>query len=390
MLKNLITLYTLLFAVLLQGQYATVTFDPERNTLNEGQPIPAETAWHLTGPVGDNIHLAEARVYERADMKRLLQTSQWKRSEWNSDGRFLIPIDMKLQGNSKYTVVLEFYEPVSDTTTAAVAAEMKSYLAGYIDESFEIGKNRARLLKPVNEIMAEMDLIMRKGSANYRSRLNMPFAGFSQLVEEKLKKINDTNLNMSRFSIKSDEADVKRDQRITFAREQMDGVKSVVDHEVDSYFDRELMILRDRTVIADQSTEKVKHLVALNLGYGGVYNSGSFDDLSYSEGPYLGISFPLGRSQMSSRFMSNSSLSAGVFLTNLENENGREVTGPLVGRPLYAAYGYKVFRILRVNAGATILQQNTAGQNELDLNKIYLSPFVGISLEINFWMGLGQ
>ncbi len=102
MLKNLITLYTLLFAVLLQGQYATVTFDPERNTLNEGQPIPAETAWHLTGPVGDNIHLAEARVYERADMKRLLQTSQWKRSEWNSDGRFLIPIDMKLQRSTPW------------------------------------------------------------------------------------------------------------------------------------------------------------------------------------------------------------------------------------------------------------------------------------------------
>lgn len=390
MLKNLITLYALLCAILLHGQYATVTYDPERNSLNEGQPIPAETRWYLAGPVGDHIHLAEVRIYDRADMKRLLHTSRWERNEWSADMRFLIPVDLKLQGNEKYTVVLEFFEPVSDATTDKVAAEMKSYLGDYIDESFEIGKSRARLMKPVNEIMAEMDIIVRKGAANYRSRLDMPFAGFSQLVEDKLKKVNETSLNMSRFSIKSDEAEEKRDQRIVFAREQMNGVKSVVQHEVNSYFDRELMILRERTVIADQPTEKVMHIVALNLGYGGVYNNGSLEDLSYSQAPYLGISIPLGRELMSSRFMSNSSLSAGVFLANLTNEGGQEVTGPLIGRPLYAAYGYRLFRILRFNAGATILQQHNGGQNEFDLNKIYVSPFIGISLEINFWMGLGQ
>jgi hypothetical protein len=390
MLKNLIVALTLFIGSISSGQYATVVFEPERNTLNEGLPLPAETRWYLTGPVSERTHIAEARIYDRVDMKKLLYTGRWERTEWNADRRFLIPMDLKLEGNDEYTIVLEFYEPIADAVTDEVSAEMKRYLSGYIDESFEIGRSRARLLKPVKEVMAEMAIIMRDGTSNYRSRLAKPFPGFSQLVEDKLQKINETSLSLSRFSILSDDADEKRDQRIKFAREQMAEVKLIVEHEVDGYFDRELMILRDRTVIADQPTEHVKHIVALNLGFGGVYNSGSLDDLSYSEAPYLGVSFPLGRSLMSSRFMSNSSISAGLFLANLEDDSGAEVTGPLIGRPIYAAYGYKVFRILRLNAGATVLQQANSNANGLDLNKVYLSPFIGLSMEINFWLGLDR
>lgn len=389
-LKNLLAPSLVLLMTVSYGQYATVVFEPERNTLNEGMPLPAETRWMLTGPIGDRMHIVESRVYDRADMKKLLYTSRWERTEWNADRRFLVPMDLKLSGNDEYTIVLEFFEPVPDEVTQLVSKELQNYLASYIDESFEVGNKRARLLKPVGEVMEDMALIMRKGTENYRSRLAQPFTGFSQLVEDKLRKINETSLTMSRFSIKSSEAAEKREQRITFARGQMDAVKQIVEHEVSSYFQRELMILRDRAVLADQQTEKVKHIVALNLGYGGIYNSGSLDDLSYTDAPYLGVSFPLGRSLMTSKFMSNSSISAGLFLSNVKDELGNEVTGPLIGRPLYAAYGYRVFRLLRVNAGATMLQKVTEQQNGVDLNQVYLSPFIGLSLEINFWLGLDR
>ena len=91
---------------------------------------------------------------------------------------------------------------------------------------------------------------------------------------------------------------------------------------------------------------------------------------------------------LNSRFVSNSSISAGIFLNNVEDQFGKEVTGPLVGRPIYGAYGYRLFRMVRLNAGAAVLQKATIDAQQLDINKIYLSPFVGVSLEINLWLGL--
>ena len=391
MLKPLLTATAFLAAAaLLNAQYAMVVYEPERNFLNEGQPLPAESRWMLTGPVGDRMHIVEVRIYDRPDLKRLLHTSRWERTEWNADKRFIIPVDLKLNGSDEYTIVLEFFEPVPQDVTMAVSTELEKYLGAYIDESFEIGRSRARLLKPVGEVMEDMTRIMQRGTANYRSRLAQPFAGFSQLVEDKLRRVNETSLSLSRFSIKSSEASDKREKRIEFARQQMASTKELVKGEVASYFDRELMILRDRAVIADQPTEKVKHIIALNLGYGGIYNSGTVENLSYSDAPYLGLSFPLGRMAVNSRFVSNSSLSAGVFLSNVEDELGREVSGPLVGRPLYAAYGYRLFRMIRVNAGAALLQQAGVGTQDVDVNELYVSPFVGVSLEINFWLGLDR
>lgn len=374
----------------LTAQYTTVTYEPERNLLNDGRPLPAETRWMLTGPVSDRMGIVELRVYERADQKHLVHTGRWERPERNTEQRFIIPVDKALYGNEEYTLVLEFFEPVPPEVTAAVRAELERYLSAYVDECFEVGRRRARLLKPVGEVMEDMTLIMQRGMADYRSRLARPFPGFSQLVEDKLRKVNDTGLSLARFSIKSSEAANERDKRITFAREEIAAIKQIVISEVASYMGREWMVLKDRATITDRPTEKVKHIVALNVGYGGIYNSGGLEDLSYSDAPYLGISFPLGRRAMASRFASNSSLSAGVFLTNAKDDMGQEVTGPLVGRPLYAAYGYRIFRLLRLNAGVAVLQSTADEVTDLDINKVYLDPFIGISLEINFWLGLDR
>ncbi|MBP9178834.1 MAG: hypothetical protein KBF67_15190, partial [Flavobacteriales bacterium] len=70
MRKSLLLLATLATAFALRAQYAMVVYEPERNFLNEGQPLPAETRWMLTGPISDRMHIAEVRVYERADMKK--------------------------------------------------------------------------------------------------------------------------------------------------------------------------------------------------------------------------------------------------------------------------------------------------------------------------------
>jgi len=389
-LRQLAFLIPLLTTVLAQAQLATVVYDPERRTLNEGQPLPAETRWMLTGPVAERMTLAELQLFDRKDQKRLLFTGRWEQSEWSNEPRFLINVDEKLHGSREYTVVIAFFEPIPSEVSTEVADQLAAALSAYVDEQVEIRRGRTKLLKPVGQMMEEMNALVTKGISNYRTRLEMPFTGFSQLVEDKLDKLNDTKLSLSKFSVKRSEEEGKGDQRIEYAREHITAVKDVIAAEVRSHLARELMIMRDRVVMNDLVTEKVKNTIALNLGYGAIYNSGGTSDLSIGQAPYLGLSVPLGRWALKSKFLGNSSISAGIFLQNTEDEYGATVTGPLVDKPLYLAYGYRIFRMVRINVGGALLQQDRLNFDGSTTSNIYVRPFIGASLEINLWLGIGR
>ncbi len=388
------SLYTTIFFILLThigtAQYAAVVYDPMRGLLHEGQPLPAEEKWTITGPLQETIGLVEARVYEDAGLKHHVATGRWERSAWSSAVNFNIPMDQLLRGNERYTIELGFYDTVDDTTVAAVAEVLNSYLSAYLEENVEFSSNRTRLKKPVRQMMEEMDILVERGLSDHRSRLGKRFAGFSQLVEDQLSGLNETRLSRARFNLKKKKEESDRDQRIEFGKQRLATMQQMVREEINMHLARETMVLRERAVFTDQLTESTMNTLAVNLGYGGIYNSGTADDLSYGQAPFAGLSFPLGRRAFASRFLSNSSLSAGVFLQNTEDENGLEVTGPLVGRPLYLAYGYRLLKMIRLNAGYTLLQKESPRIDGSTSTTIYGSPFIGISLELKLWLGFGK
>ncbi len=372
------------------AQYQPVVFDPGSNLLGNGQPLPAEKQWSITGPVAVDISIVEALVYEDAAMKHLATKGRWERTEFSSDASFNINLDQKLRGNNKYTVVMGFYGPIGQQASDTLSARLTAYLGAYVDQSVDVSSNRTRVTKPVGQVMDELNIIVVRGTDNYRSRLNMPFPGFSQLVEDKLDKLNDTRLSDAKYLFKKKKNEDQRNQRIDMARHEIASVKAMLNAELHSYLDHEMMVLRDRTVLTDLATESTPNTIALNIGYGGVYNSGTPENLSYGQAPYAGISFPLGRRAFASRFWSNSSLSLGVFLTNMEDDDGYTLTGPLIDRPIYLAYGYRVFRMIRLNAGGTLVQKDIPQFDGSTSSSLQVRPFLGVSLEINLWLGIGK
>ncbi|MDX5478184.1 MAG: hypothetical protein LPJ98_06965, partial [Cyclobacteriaceae bacterium] len=74
-----------------------------------------------------------------------------------------------------------------------------------------------------------------------------------------------------------------------------------------------------------------------------------------------------------------------VFLQNFESSQGDKISGDLVGIPVYAGLGYRMFQVFRLNVGAVMLnfeQANTSVSNT------HIQPFAGISIEFNLWLGL--
>ena len=134
-------------------------------------------------------------------------------------------------------------------------------------------------------------------------------------------------------------------------------------------------------------TEKTMNTLSLNLGYAGIYNNNNNGNFNYYSGPFLGLSLPLGNNKLNTNFWSKTSLSAGVFLQNFKPNNNLIVSGPLVKRPIYFGAGYKVFKFLRIQAGTTILED----QNQLTNTRlIYFKPYVGLSIELNLWLGISK
>jgi hypothetical protein len=128
------------------------------------------------------------------------------------------------------------------------------------------------------------------------------------------------------------------------------------------------------------------NFLSLNAGYGGVYKSGSYSNVNYFDGFFAGVSFPLANYALSNSFISKTSFSAGVFFNNFDIDNNSYLTGPVVGRPLYAALGYRFLNFVKVSAGTTILQEENRLLNTT--GNVQFKPFVGLGIELDLWLGL--
>jgi hypothetical protein len=263
-------------------------------------------------------------------------------------------------------------------------------LHSYINLSTEADRNDINLSKHPDLIMQDMNQIVREGLSLYRSKLGNRFPGFSEIVHDKLEQIDDLRLKKAKFNVFSREDDPsEREKRIKYYHQKVDELEDLVEREVAQYLGTDFYVLEQIRVLKNYSTEKTKNVIPINFGYAAVFNQGDldniddFNDSQYDGSLMVGLSVPLGNPYLSNEFWSNSSISAGVLLNNLDFGQ-REMTGPLIDRPFYLAYGYKTAYFIRINAGATVLTEKGGS------DKVEFSPFIGISAEINLWLGLSR
>jgi hypothetical protein len=390
-------IFTLLIALLISyplfAQYETVVFNYDRMYFNEGQPLPAEKPFILTGSVGKDVAMVEVAIYGSSDTsKEPLFVNSWKRRPGNPENRFVVPMNYPLRGNDKYTFLINFYEAASAMQQQQLLHQLNSALHAYIDQSYVVSRSSVVLHKHPRNMRSDMNAIVHQGLGLYRSQINYRFDGFSDIVLDKLDQINSMRLRRARRNIVATEGESSEALRLKYAQDQVEALKSLVSQEIAQFANAPLHALTDTRKITDYASQKTRNVLALNVGYGGVYYSGGFDDFSSATAPYAGISIPFGRAPFNSPFWTKSSLSAGVFLRNLDFGDDNEATGPLVKRPIYLALGYRALPFVRVHAGATVLQSSQASTSisDFNLDRLYVRPFIGLSLELNLWMDINR
>lgn len=229
-------------------------------------------------------------------------------------------------------------------------------------------------------LINQLNQIVDQGIENYANNLGQQFRGFSDLVRIKVDQTKKFRLSKARFNIIN--RNEKDNERAVYAEQLINELVELTKAEVAQYLRSNMLMLVDIHNIESYPTEKKPLVLPLNIGYAGTYFSGGFDNLNYDTAPMVGLSLPLGNRNFT-KFLGNASFSTGVMLTNLHNDKNQELSGPIIGRPIYAGLGYKIFRVIRFNAGAVLTSTELNNKSE----KISFYPFVGFSLEFNLWLG---
>ncbi len=394
MQKKLLSFSLLFFSVFFfsinnaKAQYATAVFEYEKSSFNNSQNLPAEENLMISGAAQPETVLVEITILDdksnRKDAPKPLFVATWVRPPYSSIGTFTVPVNYKLRGSSKYDVQIDFYRRITDMERENLRQDLYNNLFAYTEQSFTVERKRARVIGGTAQLVRNLDEIARKGISLYRNRSQLQFTGFSDLVVSKIDQINKANLKKGKFIFsKEKNKDARADYRVKLLTE----LKQLLASELGQVLNVDLLVLQDRKFMDDYPTEKTRTEIPLNVGYGGVHLKGTnSENSSFGTSPYFGLSLPLGKKGFAGQFWSRSSISAGFFLNNFEDDNGEKITGPIFKRPTYIGLGYRVFRFIRFNAGATFLEDKSQGSSLTD--QIYIRPFVGFSAEFRFWIDL--
>ncbi|AFM03414.1 hypothetical protein Fleli_0962 [Bernardetia litoralis DSM 6794] len=371
-----------------KAQYATAVFEYEKSSFNNSQNLPAEENLMVSGAANPETVLVEITILDdksnRKDDPKPLFVANWVRPAYSSIGTFTVPVNYKLRGSSEYDLQVDYYRRITDMERENLRQDLYNNLFAYTEQSFTVERKRAKVIGGTAQLVRNLNEIARKGLSLYRNRSQLQFEGFSDLVVSKIDQINKANLKKGKFIFSKEK---NKDARSEYRVKLMTELKQLLASELGQVLNVDLLVLQDRKFMDDYPTEKTRTEIPLNVGYGGVHLKGTnSENSSFGTSPYFGLSLPLGKKGFAGEFWSRSSISAGFFLNNFEDDNGNDVTGPIFKRPTYIGLGYRVFRFIRFNAGATFLEDKSQGTSLAD--QVYVRPFVGFSAEFRFWIDL--
>lgn len=383
-MKRLILGAIMLFSIthFSNGQIQSVSYNVVNNEINSNNPLPSEEPFFIKGNLPEGIELVKIKVNRSGKNEKLAQEYVWKRAFEFPVSQYDLFISRELRSNDAYDFEFHYFRKANDLEMNNIRTSIHRNLEAYIRANFEVTSRGIKTNNSDMVMMAQMNQIVTDALEDYRHFLGRDFRGFSEIVRQKLDQKSRLRLNKARFNILGkNEMD---NEKAVYAGQYISELIQLVQTETSQYLDNSLLALAEIRTVSNYPTERKPGTLPLNFGYGSIAVKRSLSSTEYLHGPYVGLSLPLGNKTFT-RFLGNASISTGVFLQNFESRDGQTIRGELVGLPIYAGLGYKMFRVLRLNVGAVMLNIEESNGN---FSPNHIQPFAGISLEFNMWLGL--
>lgn len=374
MKKLLMMMLIMAFGSSMMAQMQTVQLNSKKLQFDDGRQLPAEKAFIVTSEADPSVGLVKMQISNNGfEKNKPLYEAHWRRKDNDKGSIAILPNHYKLRNGKNYDFKFVYYRKVTETERQQIKTMLESTAHTLLQGNIVQDEKRYKFLISPADVFTSLNGIIEDGMVNYETKLGTISPNFSGVMENMLRTMSKTKMDL-------DTAGMMKNDLMTALLNQ-------ADNEIEMLTNNYTYVVDDNVIVPDYPVEKTRNTLALNIGYGGVYDKGSASDLSYFSGTYAGVSFPLGNKAFSNRFWNRTSISAGVFLNDFSSSDSIKVSGPVVKRPFYAALGYSIFDYLKLQVGATVLEKT----NSLtDSKSVSVHPFVGLSFELNLWLGVGK
>lgn len=383
-MKKVLSALLLFLPMLMSGQVESVSFDIIKNQVNSGMPLPAEDPFYIKGLLPRGVRMVQLDIH-RGNVRNTPDYGYlWKAPFDYKVEEYEIYISDPLRSNKAYTLIFSFFKNASPQDLTHLRNGLHENLSAYIHANYQVDKRGFTSLSPRKTLLNNLDNIVQTGADRYEHFIAADFPGFSDIVEQKVEQLEKSKLKNAKFNVFGGKNDLDS-TKVVYARRQIQELVDIVKTEVDQYLAKDMLVLVDKREIADYRTEKLPSYLPINVGYSGAYFSGNFENFDYGSAPHVGISLPLGNRTFT-KYLGNASISTGIFLLNMEDGDGRTVSGPLVQRPIYASLGYKFLNVFRFHAGGVVTSRESTSGTET----ISLYPYIGLSFEFDLNIRFNQ
>lgn len=375
----------ILFFSCLNAQERIVKVDFESGSFYNNPKIPFDEPFVIMGETGRDIEFVKVNIfYEGKGF--VLHSFVWNRIENNTSGTFNIVVPPILRSNTKYDFEVVSYKLLVKSQKEDLLKDVEERIRFLLINNMYFDGKNVIINKPT-DVYNNLSQLITESLKHYESKNLIPIQAPSTLVREELKKQSD--FRFSRFFKRASriERDDIANKLIT---EKVEYLLRLISSELAPFVNSQLVQHHRQANIRNVETDNEPFTLPVNIG---MYawdkaisiSNASVHNINFTPGAGLTIPFN-NKSRLISRtrMFDSFGFSAGVLFQPVVDSNGNEFVTPGVNLPLYTGLGFRVFKVVRLNAGVLILGE----KGNQDFNNLSVLPTAGLALEFNLWMGI--
>jgi hypothetical protein len=374
-----------LFFSCLQAQERIVKIDFESGSFYNNPKIPFDNSFVIMGETGKEIEFVKANIsYEGKNY--ILHSFVWNRIEQNKSETFSIVVPPVLRSNTKYDFEIITYRLITSSQKENLLKDIEDRVRFFLMNNIYFDGKNVVVNKP-KDVYNKLNQIIKESFEHFESKNFIPIQAPSSLVLEELKKQRD--FRFDRFFKRTTR--IERDDIANeFISDKVEHLVALISSELIPFINSQLVQHHRQVVVKSVETDKEPFTLPVNIG---MYawdkrvsiNNTSVHNINFTPG--VGLTIPFNnKSRLSSktRIFDSFGFSAGVLLKPVVDDNGIEYLAPGVNLPTYTGLGFRVFKVVRFNAGVLVLGEK--GNQGFD--NLSIIPTAGLALELDLWMGI--
>ncbi|MGF1556165.1 hypothetical protein [Paucihalobacter sp.] len=385
MKKIIITAVLALFFSFLNAQERNVKVDFESGSFYNNPKIPYDEPFVITGETGSDIEFVKINIFDEGKSD-ILHSFVWNRIENNNSETFNIVVPAILKSNSNYDFEIITYKLLSQTQKEMLLKNVEDRVRFLLNNNLYFDGKNVKVNKP-KDVYKKLETLINESFKHHESKNLIPLQAPSSLILEELKVQSD--FRFSRFFKRSTR--VERDEIANeMIAEKVEHLVNLISSELKPFTNTQLVQHHRQANINNIETDKQPFTLPVNIGMYAWDKSVSIDNISenninFTLGAGLTIPFSNKTSLASrSNMIDSFGFSIGVLFEPVVDSSGTEFVTPGVNLPVYTGLGFRIFKVLRFNAGVIVLGE----KGNQDFSKLSVIPTAGLALELNLWMGI--